>query len=172
MTEPHDGPSDGQRQDPPEVGSVGDEAAKLLGALSEWARDSGADLTGGPDGGLGAGLGQTLSGLAGQAATVTAAVAATVTATVTEISAHVDSGAPECTYCPICRTVHVIRTTSPEVKAHLASAASSLLQAVAGALATLPPPPAGAGSEGATGSDHGRIDLDEDDELDGDGDDQ
>ena len=153
MTEPHDGPHDGSRQDPPEVGSVGDEAAKLLGALSAWARDSGADLTDG----LGAGLGQTLSGLAGHAA-----------ATVSELSAHLDTGAPECAYCPVCRTVHVLRTTSPEVKAHLASAASSLLQAVAGVLATLPP----AGSAGAAGSDYERIDLDEDDELDGDEDDQ
>ena len=132
------GPSGGGPDGAPPVGSVGEEAAKLLGALSEWARDSGSDL--------GGGLGQSLTGLAGQAA-----------ATVADISAHIDTGAPECTFCPICRTVHVVRQTSPEVKAHLATAASSFLQAVVGLLATVPPP----GSV-AKGSDFERIDLDND----------
>ncbi|MEI7058001.1 DUF5304 family protein [Nocardioides sp. CCNWLW239] len=44
---------------------------------------------------------------------------------------HLDSGAPECAYCPLCRTVHVLRESSPEVKVHLASAAASLMQAAA-----------------------------------------
>ncbi|CAN5614775.1 hypothetical protein BH11ACT8_BH11ACT8_06510 [soil metagenome] len=155
MSDPRDGgpPEDGAGPDGDptagapggaEVGSVGEEAAKLLGALSDWAKDSGGDL----GSGLGTGLGQSLRGLAGQAAS-----------TMSGISAHIDTGAPECTYCPICRTVHVIRTTSPEVKAHLASAASSFLQALVGVLATLPPPQ-GAGS----GSDFERIDLDADDD--------
>ena len=34
----------GRTQDP--VGSVGEEAAKLLGALSNWARDQGGDYAG------------------------------------------------------------------------------------------------------------------------------
>lgn len=127
-----------------EVGSVGDEAAKLIGALSEWARDSS-----GLGAGLGSGLGQSLSGLADHAA-----------ATVSELNAHIATGSAECTYCPICRTVHVVRQTSPEVKAHLAGAASSFLQAMVGLLATLPPP--NAGQEPGAGVE--RIDLDDEDE--------
>jgi hypothetical protein len=88
-----------ERPDGPEdVGSVGDEAAKLLGALTDWARDHGA------------GLGHDLSD-------------------------HLATGAPECTYCPICRTVHAVRQASPEVRTHLAVAAASLMQAAAGILA-------------------------------------
>ena len=81
-----------------DVGTVGEEAAKLLGALSEWARGHVGDIDG-----------------------------------------HLDTGAPECTYCPICKTVHVLRQASPEVRAQLTSAASSLLQAAAGLMATAVP---------------------------------
>jgi hypothetical protein len=79
-------------QDGHEVGALADEAAKLLGALGDWARDQ-----------------------------------------------HLATGAPECTYCPLCRTVHALRHTSPEVRAHLATAATSLVQAVSGLLATAVP---------------------------------
>lgn len=144
MSDPQD-PADPQGpQDPHEVGSVGEEAAKLLGALGEWAKDSGGDV--------GAGLGATLGGLGGLAA-----------GAMHDLNEHIATGAPECTYCPVCRTVHVIRETSPEVKAHLASAASSFLQAVAGVLATLPPPGAGGQTTGTAGG-FEKIDLDGDDE--------
>jgi hypothetical protein len=96
-----------------QVGSVAEEAMKLVGALSDWARDHGSDL------------GQGLTGLVDQAA-----------ATAQDVNEHLATGAPECTWCPICRTVHAVRQTSPEVRAHLTSAASSLLQAAAGLLAT------------------------------------
>ena len=111
----------GPREVPPEdpgdeqVGSVSEEAAKLFGALSEWARDHGPDLGDAADG---------LGGLAGRAA-----------AAVQGVSDHVDTGAPECAWCPVCRTVHLVRTTSPEVRDHLATAAASLMQAAAGFLA-------------------------------------
>lgn len=118
------------------VGSVGEEAAKLLGALSEWARDHGDDL------------GDGLSGLAGQAA-----------ASAREINDHLATGSAECTYCPVCRAVHVIRETSPEVKAHLTSAASSLLQAAAAMLETQVPREDGA--PGERGAQVERIDLDQ-----------
>ncbi len=39
-----EGPTDGPPHEP--VGSVGEEAAKLLGALSEWAREQGTDYAG------------------------------------------------------------------------------------------------------------------------------
>ncbi len=140
----------GAGRDLPEVGSVGEEAAKLFGALTDWARDSGA---GDPDAGSGAGAGlaQGLGALADQAA-----------ATFADLNAHVATGAPECTYCPVCRTVHIVRGATPEVKAHLATAASSFLQAMAGVLASVAPPPA------AHSQEFERIDL-EDDGFDGDG---
>ncbi len=151
MSDPHD-PDDGASNPagatgPAEdIGSVGEEAAKLFGALSGWAREST-----GLDEGLRGGIGESLSGLAEHAA-----------ATVSDINEHLATGSAECTYCPLCRTVHVLRQTSPEVKAHLAGAASSFLQAMVGVLATLPPPsssqsaqPSGAGVE--------RIDLDDPD---------
>jgi hypothetical protein len=36
----------------------------------------------------------------------------------------------------VCRTISAVRSTSPEVKQHLSTAASSLLQAAAGFMAT------------------------------------
>jgi hypothetical protein len=115
----------GPREVPPEdpgaqVGSVSEEAAKLFGALSDWARDHGPDLGDAEDG---------LSSLAGRAA-----------AAVQGVSDHVDTGSPECAWCPVCRTVHLVRTTSPEVRDHLATAAASLMQAAAGFLAAASTP--------------------------------
>jgi len=88
----------------PEVGGVGEEAAKLFGALAGWAHDHGPSL---------AGLGDHLT---------------------ESLDEHLATGAPECTYCPICRTVHVLREAGPEVRQHLAIAAASLMQAAAGVL--------------------------------------
>lgn len=90
-------------RDEPEVGSVAEEAVKLLGALSDWAKDTGHQM------GHGAGLG---------------------------LDEHLATGAAECTYCPICRTVHAVRQLSPEVRAQLAVAGNALLQAAAGLLAS------------------------------------
>ncbi len=150
------GPSDGSEEQPGEpVGSVGEEAAKLFGALSDWAKESGptaglgAQLASGLGSGLGDSLAESLSGFADQAA-----------ATVSDINAHLATGSAECTYCPLCRTVHAVRQTSPEVKAHLVGAASSLLQAMTGLLATLPPPR----SDEQPGGGVERIDLDDDPE--------
>jgi hypothetical protein len=105
------------------VGSAAEEAVKLLGVLSDWARDVNE--------GLHSGLEQ-----------------------------HLATGAPECTWCPVCRTVHVVRAASPEIKGHLASAAASLMQAAAGVLAAAA---AGAGSGAARSDRVETIDLDGDD---------
>ena len=121
-----------------QVGSVSEEALKLMGALSGWAREHGSDL--------GAGLGD----LADQASAAARGVDGL-------LEEHLATGAPECTWCPVCRTVHLVRQTSPEVRAHLAVAASSLLQAAAGLLATAVPDDA---RERAGGVE--RIDLDHD----------
>ena len=64
---------------------------------------------------------------------------------------HVATGSPECAWCPVCRTVSDPPDQS-EVLAHLTTAASSLMLAVAGMMA--PPQPGGDGVE--------RIPLDDD----------
>jgi hypothetical protein len=128
----------GTRQAPDEaIGSVADEAVKLFGAFSEWARDHGSDL------------GEGVSTFARHAAD-----------TARDVDEHLATGSAECTYCPICRAVHVVRQASPEVRAHLAVAASSLVQAAAGMLATIVPPDARSGGRGVGVE---RIDLDADD---------
>jgi len=104
----------GASQEP--VGSVGEEAAKLFSALSGWARDQGVDYAGSAAG-----------------------AAAAMSETMHSINEHISTGAQECRYCPVCQVIHAVRSTSPEVKAHLAVAASSLMQAAAGVLATQVP---------------------------------
>lgn len=76
-----------------------------------------------------------------------------------DVNDHVDTGDPECSFCPLCRTVHVVRQTSPEVRGHLAAAASSLVQAAAGVLAA-----ASRGTDSRRGSAVEKIDLDEDEQ--------
>jgi len=127
MSEPHE-PSEPSEP----VGSVGEEAAKLLGAFSDWAKDHGSDV--------GVGLG----GLATAAA-----------ASLQDVNEHLATGSTECTWCPVCRTVHAVRQTSPEVRTHLATAAAALMQAAAGLMAT-PVPPQGRGR----GAGVEQIDLD------------
>ncbi len=99
-----------------DVGSLGDETAKLLGALSGWAREHAGDA------------GDGLSGFAAHAA-----------ASVHEVNEHLATGSAECTVCPVCRTVHAVRQLSPEVTAHLARAVTSLAQAAAAVMATADP---------------------------------
>jgi hypothetical protein len=108
MTPPMDDP----------VGSVGEEAAKLLGALADWAGDHAR-----------------------------------------EVNEHLATGDAECLYCPICRTMHAVRSASPEVKEQLATAASSFLQAAAGLLSA-----GGHGEPQASRVQH--IDLDDEDDGD------
>ena len=114
MTERGDGTPPGGGGEP--VGSLGEEAAKLFAALSGWARDHGPEYAG---------------SAAGAAAAMSEAVHS--------LNEHVATGAEECRYCPVCQVIHLARATSPEVKAHLAVAASSLVQAAAGLVATHAP---------------------------------
>jgi hypothetical protein len=95
------------------VGSVGEEAAKLLGAFSDWAKDQGSDYTG------------SAAGAAGS-----------FVSAMQDANEHVATGSEDCRYCPVCQVIHVVRQTSPEVRAHLSVAASSLMHAAAGLLAT------------------------------------
>lgn len=114
-----------------DVGSLGEEAAKLLGTLSGWAREHAGEA------------GEGLSGLAAQAA-----------AAAHDLDDHVATGSAECTVCPVCRTIHALRRLSPEVTVHLTSAASSLVQAAAAFMATVEPE-----SRASAGVEH--IDLDD-----------
>ncbi|MCW2736415.1 hypothetical protein [Nocardioides sp.] len=117
-----------------DVGSLGDEAARLLGALSGWAREHAGEASDG------------LSGFAAHAAT-----------SAHDLNEHLATGSAECTVCPVCRTVHAVRQLSPEVKAHLTTAMTSLAQAAAAIMTTADPRTEG---EGRAGVEH--IDLGDD----------
>jgi hypothetical protein len=47
---------------------------------------------------------------------------------------HIATGAPECSLCPVCRTIGVLRSLSPETYQHLADAADSLAAALRAAV--------------------------------------
>ena len=119
------------------VGGVGEEAVKLLQALQDWAKESGSDY-----------------------ADATAAAAASAAAGVHHLDEHIATGGADCTYCPLCRVISVVRGTSPEVRDHLRSAGTSLLQAAAGLLATTVPDQAAKHRD----SPMEKIDLSDDDE--------
>lgn len=91
----------GEAQPGREVGSLAEEAAKLLGVLSGWAEE------------------HHLDDLADRAGAVGQ-----------DLQDHLAPGAAECTYCPICQAVRFLRDTSPEVRTHLAAAGASLAQAL------------------------------------------
>ncbi|GAA3521641.1 hypothetical protein [Nocardioides daeguensis] len=131
-----DEPDDMHGPGPHDVGSVGEEAMKLLGAFADLARQHTGDAAGG--------LGNLAGNLVGEAASMAH-----------EVGEHIATDAVECRYCPVCRVVHAVRQTSPEVKAHLMVAASSLLQAAAGLLETPSQEASGRTSEVQ------RIDLDD-----------
>lgn len=114
-----------------DVGSLAEEAGKLFGALSGWAREHAGEA------------GDGLAGVAQQAAEAAS-----------DLNDHIATDSAECTVCPLCRTIHTARQLSPEVKAHLASAAASLAQAATALLATHVP------QDGTLASDVERIDLD------------
>ncbi len=116
-----------------EVGSVGEEAAKLLGALQDWARETGHQQAGA--------AGAAASGLV---------------AGLQNLNEHLATGGEDCRYCPVCQAIALVRSTSPEVRTHLASAASSLFQAAASALATQVPTTSSRAETGVQ-----KIDLDD-----------
>ena len=114
-------------EDRPEVGSVAEEAAKLLGALQDWANESGADQVRTTARGMAEGLGS--------------------------LGDHVGHG-QDCRYCPLCRALQLVRETSPEVRENLAVAVGALAQAATAALRT--PPGPDRGSDGGAGPAPGR----------------
>ena len=95
------------------VGSLGEEAIKLMAALQGWARESGGDY-----------------------ANAAADAAAGATSAMHSVNEHIATGSKDCQYCPVCQVISAARGISPEVKQHLSSAASSFMQALASAMAT------------------------------------
>jgi hypothetical protein len=116
VSDDHDPTAPGPNLGGEPVGSVGEEAAKLFTALSGWAKDQGVDSADSAAGAVGA-----MSDL------------------ISNVNEHIATGGADCKYCPLCQVISAVRTTSPEVKAHLAVAASSLMHAAAGVLATQVP---------------------------------
>jgi len=55
---------------------------------------------------------------------------------------HLATGAPECTLCPLCQAVGVLRQVRPEAAGHLLDAAGSLLAALRAAVPAPDPAPA------------------------------
>lgn len=140
MTE--DQPRDPPGGEGPDIGSLGEETAKLFQALAGAAREHGHQV------------GEGVEGMAEH-----------LTQTAHQINDHVATDAAECQYCPVCRAISLVRDVNPEVRAHLTVAASSLAQAAAGLLATPPPYPSRQQSGGVE-----HIDVDEDGDPDPDND--
>ncbi len=130
MSDEQQGPS-GPRE--PDVGSVGVEAAKLLGVLSGWVHEHAGDQ---PDPDQAATAGEAVHGIADALGDI-----------VGNVNEHIATGGADCRFCPVCQVIHAVRETNPEVKQQLSVAASSLLHAVAGLLSTQVPKPEGAGVE-------------------------
>ncbi len=117
--------------DPPDVGSVGEEAARLLEAFTEAlgrrpaasGDDPGSSRPApgagdGPSADPGAAPWDGLVDLAHQAVQALQGV-----------GDQVANDAPECRWCPWCRTIHALRRTSPEARTHLMSTARSMVTA-------------------------------------------
>lgn len=94
-------------RDEPQVGALGEEAARLLQALQEWTRGRSDHAGSSSTGGL-----------------------------LSDLNEHIATGGTDCRYCPLCQLIAAVRATSPEVKTHLSVAASSMLQAAAAVLMT------------------------------------
>lgn len=80
-------------------------------------------------------VGDPLGSAAEEAARLFAAVSGWARDQAADVGEHLATDAAECTYCPICRTVHLLREVTPEVREHLSTAASSLFQAALGLVA-------------------------------------
>jgi hypothetical protein len=116
------------------VGTLEEEATKFLRALQGWAGDGGGEPDATQSGPAGSSAGSSDGSSAGSSAWASAAASAAQ-----HVEAHLATGGADCRYCPVCRVISAVRGTSPEVRHHLKTAATSLVQAAAGALATTVP---------------------------------
>lgn len=112
------------------MGSLAEETAKLIGVLSGWACENVAEAS------------ERFQEPASEA-----------TESAHRFSDHEGLRATECTTCPVCRTIHAVRQLSPDVKEHLAAAATSLAHAATALLATVLPDDREATDDGAASAD-------------------
>lgn len=114
-----------------EVGSVGEEAAKLFDVFSEVLAAGRAQAQGatGATADADPAAGAERPRASRWSGEGLSALAAEAVGALRDVDAHVDTGSEECCWCPVCRAVHALRETSPEVRAHLVGAARSLLSA-------------------------------------------
>ncbi len=96
-----------------EVGTLAEEALALFGAVAGWMRESAA----GPHPGAETSTEQPDPAGPG------------------DPSGEQGSCAGSCRWCPVCRAAETVRQVSPEVRAHLVDAGTSLLAALGGLLA-------------------------------------
>ncbi|VXC48847.1 hypothetical protein [Nocardioides sp. AX2bis] len=156
-----------------EVGSVGEEAAKLFDAFSEALAAGRAGRPAaqhGPQQGPQQGPQEGPAG-ARWSGEGLAALAADAMGALRDADAHVATGGEDCRICPVCRAIHAVRETTPEVRSHLLTAARSLLAAGTALVDHLdqptdpdpdpPPPPRNGRARRPPGPGVERIDLDE-----------
>ncbi|MGN6333584.1 MAG: DUF5304 family protein [Motilibacteraceae bacterium] len=126
------------------VGSLAEEAARFAEALSDWsARHGGPEGLGERLAGAATGLGQHVGhgvgagfGAGRGAAEQGASVLSGLTALLGGLGeGGFATGSAECTLCPLCQLVRILRGTRPEVYEHLAAALASLVAALREAVA-------------------------------------
>ncbi len=113
------------------VGSLTQEAAKLLAVLQGWASEHPAPAsagTGTTEGG--SEVRATADGGPGEGP---AGASASTYPKGTGHEAH-DPLSPECRWCPLCQLMRAAKATSPEVREHLTNAATSFALALQGLL--------------------------------------
>lgn len=98
--------------DRPPVGTLAEEATQLFAVLSGLAKEQAAQYGSGAE-----------------------SMTSSAAAAMKSVNEHIATGDAECTYCPVCRVVHAVRSASPEAKAHLSTAVLSLAQAAAALMA-------------------------------------
>jgi hypothetical protein len=140
-----------------EVGSLGEEAAKLFAAVTDWAREHTGESTSGSPAAGKPGSGDPAAGESAAGNSSSSRLGDLFSAE------HIATGAPECRWCPLCQAIGMLRTTNPEVKEHLASlvvVAKQILDSVADAVADDAKP------DRTSSPDVEHIDLSEDDSWD------
>lgn len=119
------------------VGSLAAEAARFVGAFTSWAAEHGAEVTHQAADLAGHLRDQTRERFADGSDASEGSVASDDDPTDAPHSHHTGTDGAPCTACPVCRTMTAVREVSPELKAHLATAATSLVAAASTLLATV-----------------------------------
>ncbi|MDN5851688.1 MAG: hypothetical protein L0K86_02365 [Actinomycetia bacterium] len=107
------------------VGTLAEELAKLMGVVSGLAANAAPGASEGANDG---GVDDQGDGVHGESGGNRKADPAT------DHTEHIANGSAACQVCPVCQTIAFVRSTSPEVRDHLASSAASLAAAARGLL--------------------------------------